>query len=367
MRDRLSRAPAFIRGLLANGGTVLFRDGVSTRYTNSLAAVSGNRDLVAKGITYAAWQAGAYSQPDADLALGNLRATGANWVSLIVTQYQDSISSTDIHASPQTPTDEDVRHAIAEAHALGLKVMLKPHVDLQNSDPRCSRSMIGIGFTRTQWPVWFASYRALINHYADLAQACGAEQFCVGTELDSSIGRVADWRPVIRDVRSRYGGPLTYASSWTLVPFIGWWDALDSVGVDAYPPLSLRKGPSLPESRAAWRVHVAALTAIAWAWNKPILFTEIGYRSVDGANTVPWDWWTQGAVDLKEQANCYQAALKSLFNQPWFAGMFWWTWSVDPVEGGPCDTGFTPHGKPAEDVLRRWYGAPARATSSPAT
>lgn len=323
-------------------------------------AAGGSRDLVQKGISYATWQAGAYSEPDADLALEHLRATGANWISLIVTQYQDGILSTDIRASAQTPTDADVQHVIAVAHRLGLKVMLKPHVDLRNDDPRYSRSLIGIAFTPSRWPIWFASYRAFINRYADLAQAYGADQFCVGTELDSSIGRVADWRAVIRDVRGRYRGPLTYASNWTVAPFVGWWDALDFIGVDAYPPLSLSKAPSLPELRAAWRLHVAALTAVARAWSKPVLLTEIGYRSLDGANMAPWDWWKQGAVDLQEQANCYQAALKSVFTQPWFAGMFWWAWGVDPLEGGPYDTGFTPHDKPTEDVLRRWYGAPPR-------
>lgn len=359
LTNRIARLSGHIRALWMRGRAALSR---AYRTGSPVAVVP--RESVQKGISYFSLVADAFSQPSADLALAQLSATGANWISLIVTQYQDDTASNRIEFFPQAPTDEDVRHVIARAHLLGLKVMLKPHVDLRNGDPFSSRSMIGFGFNPSQWADWFASYRDFIYHYAELAQACGADQFCAGTELDVSIGRAAEWRDVMRGVRSRFGGPLTYACSWTLVPFLGWWDAVDLIGVDAYPPLSLRHNPSVPELRASWRLHVAVLDAIALAWRKPILFTEIGYRSMDWANVMPWDWWTQRAVDLEEQADCYQAAFRSVFRRPWFAGMFWWAWGVDPFEGGPSDSGFTPHDKPAEDVLRRWYGAPPRAKAS---
>jgi len=36
--------------------------------------------------------------------------------------------------------------------------------------------------------------------------------------------------------------------------------------------------------------------------------------------------------------------------------VYWWLWRTDPSHGGTGDSDFTPHGKPAEAVLRRWYG-----------
>ena len=45
--------------------------------------------------------------------------------------------------------------------------------------------------------------------------------------------------------------------------------------------------------------------------------------------------------------------------------MYWWSWGVDPFEGGECDDGYTPHDKPAEDILRSWYGAPPRPRQQP--
>jgi hypothetical protein len=161
-------------------------------------------------------------------------------------------------------------------------------------------------------------------------------------------------------VRSRYHGPLTYAANWGSETSINWWDAVDYIGVDAYYPLTSKNDPTVAELKAAWQPYSATLASLAVAWNKTILFTEIGYRSQDGSNQHPSEWQSGGTVDLQEQADAYQAAFETIYNQPWFAGMYWWSWGVDPFEGSECDNGYTPHDKPAEDVLRSWYGAPPR-------
>jgi len=335
---------------------------VVTTQSSSVRAESS----IQNGVSYAAWWAGEYSTPDADFSLENLAATGADWLSLIVTGYQDTITSTTIvFTPPRTPTDDDLIHVITQAHSLGLKVMLKPHVDLSN-DPTHWRGEIGDGFTNEgEWQAWFASYHAFIEHYADLAQTYGAEQFCAGCELWGTAHREDNWRTVIAAVRNHYDGPITYAANHSgEEELITWWDAVDYIGVDAYYPLTEKDDPTLAELEEAWIPHVAILSGLASTWGKSILLTEIGYRSQDGTNQHPWDWQISGTIDLQEQADTYQAAFESVYNQPWFAGMFWWSWDTDPFAGGPCDDGYTPHDKPAEDILREWYGVLPRPTSS---
>ena len=317
-----------------------------------------------KGMSYAAWAPGVYSAPDSDLSLVHLAETGANWISLIVTCYQNNLSSTRISATAGTPTDADLTHVIQQAHALGLKVMLKPHVDLWN-DPAHWRGEIGTAFkSEAEWAIWFSSYRAFILHYADLGSAQGADQFCVGTELEGTSGRAAEWRKIVAEVRAHYGGPLVYAANHSGEEIgISWWDAMDIIGIDAYYALASKNDPSLLELKAAWKPHVAAIATLAATWQKPVILTEIGYRSLDRAASHPWDWQVEGQIDLKEQADAYKAAFESVYNQPWFAGVFWWSWSPDPLEGGSEDDGYSPHEKPAEDVLRSWFGAPPRRVS----
>ena len=310
-----------------------------------------------KGMSYAAWWQGQYSTPEADQSLADLAATGAEWLALIVTGYQEAITSTTItYTLPRTPTDADLTHVITQAHSLGMKVMLKPHLDLDN-DPTHWRGQIGTAFTaEAEWRAWFTSYRAFINHYAALAQANRVEQFCVGTELLGTSGREADWRQVVSHVRGLFSGPITYASNHSGEETgIQWWDAVDYIGVDAYYPLTNKNDPTLAELRAAWVTPTLTLEDLSRQYDRPLVLTEIGYRSVDGANQHPWEWQTAGTVDLQEQANCYRAALEAFWGKPWFRGIYWWYWSTDPEQGGPTDMGYTPHSKPAEMILRNYY------------
>jgi hypothetical protein len=316
-----------------------------------------------RGMSFAAWWPGLYSSPDADQALSELREAGPDWISLIVTRYQDTIASTTIYSAPGTPTDDDLVHVINQAHSLGMKVMLKPHLDLAN-DPTHWRGDIGVGFSEADWIAWFISYKDFINHYAQLAQAYGADQFCVGTELVSTEARAADWQSVIAGVRGLFTGPITYAANQGSEGALSWWDKLDFIGVDAYYPLTNKNNPTLDELKAAWAPLVAGLKTLSEYWGKTILFTEIGYRSQDGANQHPWDFQIGGTIDLQEQADLYRAVFESVFNQAWFAGIFWWSWEPDPLQGGPCDMGYSPHDKPAEDILRLWYGASPRPAAA---
>jgi hypothetical protein len=161
---------------------------------------------------------------------------------------------------------------------------------------------------------------------------------------------------VVAGVRGRYPGPLVYAGNHSGEEArISWWDAVDIIGVDAYYPLTDKLDPSVDELKTAWRPHVSELASLAEKWQKPIILTEIGYRSLDGAASHPWDWQISGRVDLQEQEDCYRAAFESFWDEPWLGGIFWWSWGPDPHEGGPADSGYTPHDKPAEEILRAWY------------
>ena len=98
---------------------------------------------------------------------------------------------------------------------------------------------------------------------------------------------------------------------------------------------------------------VAAFRNAQQAYGKPFIFTEIGYRSGDGANRAPWDWGVSMSPDPGEQAECYSAMYQVFSSETsWMMGVFWWSWDV--AAPGPGDTGYNPRGKPAEDQLRGW-------------
>jgi hypothetical protein len=50
----------------------------------------------------------------------------------------------------------------------------------------------------------------------------------------------------------------------------------------------------------------------------------------------------------------------------WFRGLFIWNWLADPNQGGLHDPNYTPHGKPSEDIMKRYFEMkrPAGTTAS---
>lgn len=319
--------------------------------------IAFTQPLLIKGMSFSAWWHGLYSTPESDRSLELLSQTEAEWLALIVTCYQEDVRSTEIQCltDSRTPTDDDLLHVIHKAKQLGLKVLLKPHLDLEG-DPEHWRGEISFD-DEDDWQAWFSSYGGFIKHYAELAQEGKLDMFSVGVELEGTTRREADWRKIISEVRAVYSGPLVYAANHSgEEAWIEFWDALDYIGVDAYYPLTSEKDPTLEELEEAWKPYLSRLETLSRRWDKPIIFTEIGYRSLEGANLAPWDWRTQGLVDLQEQADCYLAFFNTFWGKrEWFHGVFWWVWSTDPDQGGPQDTGYTPHGKPAEAILREFF------------
>jgi hypothetical protein len=238
--------------------------------------------------------------------------------------------------------------------------MLKPHVDVRDGTWRGQIAPVDPG-------AWFASYAEMMEHYAILAREMDVEMLCVGTEFVTMTDSryLAGWTGVIDRVRSLYPGLLTYAANgaspadeFTSVSF---WSQVDLLGLDVYTPLTSKMNPTRQELVDGWRRNreghdmVAAFRNFQSAHGKPLVFTEVGYRSLDGTNRAPWDWQATASADPGEQADCYEALYQVWSGETaWMQGLFWWSWRVPAP--GPGDTGYSPWGKPAEDVLRAWQG-----------
>jgi hypothetical protein len=302
-----------------------------------------------------------YFPPQADPSLKALSTTGADWISVVIGIFQETVSSTNITSNQyRTPSDNSLRYIIDLAHSLGIRVVLVPCVTLSN-DPDHSWVQIGSSFTgEKQWQEWFASYQGHINHYASLAQEAGADMFYVGSELPGTTHREDDWRRVIKEVRERFKGPISYDSVFWGNPTaeykrIKFWDVLDYIATDFWYSLTNKNNPTLEELKQGWinTGFMISLENVSKQFNKPAILSEIGYKNFDGVNSDPSGIRIGGAPeDLQEQADCYQAALETVWGKPWLKGIFWWQWNAISV---PTPWPVDPHGKPAEEVLRKFY------------
>jgi hypothetical protein len=301
------------------------------------------------GFALPAWNTGDYDSRQAPAYIRQIAATGAGWVQINPTWYQQTARDDALRTTGETASDAGVRHIIALARKAGLKVLLKPHVDLPGDQDRAD--------IRPADPRrWFAAYTDFIVHYADLARRTHVAEFAVGTELAGVSRDRAGWLRVIGAVRRHYDGPLVYAANYDEYRTVAFWDALDLIGIDAYWPLARKPTTDVAALRRAWRPIAERLAAFSARTHRRILFTEAGYVSQRGSTVEPYSWTISRSGGDEEQAAAYEALLATFGRYPWWAGVHWWMWDDWPGSGEtPKNLAYTPHGKPAEQVVRRWW------------
>lgn len=251
-------------------------------------------------------------------------------------------------------TRAGARQYIELLHSNGIEVMLKPQLWIWRGLFTGELKME----SEAQWQQFEANYTDFILTYATLAEETGAELFCIGTELKRFVqARPEFWQRLIAQVRERYSGQLTYAANWDEYEQVPFWSELDLIGIDAYFPLSEERDPSVTALRESWARWKKPMQELALRLDRPVVFTEYGYRSIDYTARKPWVFdRNQERVNLQAQSNAKTALFEEFWHEPWFAGGFVWKWFINyPLSGGPLDNQFTPQNKPAEKVIRAYY------------
>jgi hypothetical protein len=280
----------------------------------------------------------------ARLSLANAKRLGAHAIAVIPFLWQSTPASPKLLRGTDM-ADAELRAAIRDAHALGLAILVKPHVWVPDS----WAGAVAMN-SEAAWIEWFADYRRELQRIARVAADEHAEALAIGTELTATMQR-PEWNELIAAVRGVYPGRLVYVAhnveEAEAVPF---WDRLDAVGVTLYPPLGAdddRDG-----HRSTMRAVADRLDALAARSGKSILVGEVGLRSAERAAAKPWE-------SAEERTSPPDPALQAAVLADWLAaldrpainGILIWRWFTDPDAGGLADTDFTVQGKPAERVL----------------
>jgi hypothetical protein len=303
-----------------------------------------------RGVVYTSWMADELSSPASDIMLTHIKESGYDTVSIMIPAYQDTIQSDVIFTNDReggdTPTLEALEHAVTTCHKLGLRVLIKPHIDPRTDEPR-------INIMPSE--AWFDSMEKFVLRYAYFSQQNDVEMFSIGTELEATTfsAWAHRWDQLIDKVEQVYDGELTYSANWTEYKEVPFWDRMDYIGLDAYFPLTNEKEPSMEQLVQAWEGHADEIEQ--WReekglTDKPVILTEIGYPSADGANIQPWVAISD-QEDQEEQARCLDATFTVLSKRPWFEGYY--IWQYFPQDRW-SPLGFTVKGKKAEDVLQKW-------------
>jgi hypothetical protein len=248
-----------------------------------------------------------------------------------------------------------VEETVCLAKDQGLKIMLKPQVWV-------GHEWIGnLSFQKVQeWEQWEASYEAYILPFAEMCQTMDVELLCIGTEIKQSVKlRPLFWHNLISKIRKIYHGKLTYASNWDEYDLVSFWSKLDYIGVNAYFPLCYDLNPTEEKLTESWTPILDKLERTSKKFDRPILFTEYGYLSIDGCGGETWKLEAnlQSAnYNPEAQSRCLHVLLDCCSKQKFWSGGFLWKWYDDPNQNKESmQRDHTPQGKPAEEVVRKWY------------
>jgi len=301
---------------------------------------------IQKAFSLTPWEDNSLKKIETNNSLIELKETGTEWVVLCFWYFQENRTSTVIEPDYNlySVNISDVISYIDIIHEQDMKVVLKPMLDLRTGEWRAYIEPSD---------EWFKAYTEFITFWAEIAQNKGVEFFVVGCELDGTISDTDNWIKTINAVREVYKSPITYASNYDIYEQIEFWDYLDYIGINAYFPLSNTTNPTLEQLKQGWSGYIPKLHSFSLQHNRNIIFTEIGYRSLNGANKDPWNWERKGFKDEREQYLCYEATFETIANLSWISGLYWWNWEVNPEDESA--TGYSPHNKLAEKVLKHWY------------
>ena len=312
-----------------------------------------------KGFTYGFdGKRGDYRTPEAAASMERLAALGGDWAALAFVVRQDSFSSTVIRPDYRyTVTDKDVAAAADKLHSLGLKVCMKPMVNCADGVWRANIRFPEVEIGENHyWKDRFSSYTAFLCHYAEIAEETGCEMFCVGCEMLGTEHKEDYWRKAIEEVRKIYHGPITYNTNHGKEFGVKWWDAVDYIGTSAYYGVAKVPGDSLENMISVWNEQKERLAELSRInGGKQIIFMEIGCRSAKGCAMMPYDFsHKEFPYDEDEQANFYESCMRAMWDEPWFAGFFWWDWYTKIPQRNP-EMGFSIVGKKTEQLLKEWY------------
>jgi len=284
------------------------------------------------------------------------KTINSNWVSLMPYAYMQGenqkISYKGLDWQWWGEGAEGVKTCAIQAHKSNIRVMIKPHLWIRRGEFTGTYNLD----SESQWAEFERDYKSYILDYAILAESIGVEMFCIGTEMENFVlERTEFWNGLIDEIRTIYKGKLTYAANWNEYTKVPFWNKLDYIGIDAYFPIVSEVNPTAEKLQEGWKKWLLEIETIHQKNNIPILFTEYGYRSIEGTAIEPWSSERGGKVNMNEQTKAYEALYQACWNKKWMAGGFLWKWHAPQHNPEKKESRFTPQFKPALEVIKNYH------------
>jgi hypothetical protein len=160
------------------------------------------------------------------------------------------------------------------------------------------------------------------------------------------------WRALIADVRAIYPGPVGYGANFDQFDEVGFWNALDFIGISSYFALRTLDVPDeqLPQALSmGWAEVIERIEAVAQQVKRPVVLHELGWSRKLGSTIRPYsfsgvepieaqggltciDWHTQPDAPLeRDQALAALVDHVEAGRFPSLRGVSFWKLTTEPV------------------------------------
>lgn len=243
-----------------------------------------------------------------------------NTITFAFAAYQEHCYSTEIEwKGSHMPNLEELAELISYAKSKSLKVIVKPMLNIKDGYWRAYIRFFDEDVPcEPKWGEWFKNYYDYQLYYAGFCEKNKVDMIIIGCELVGTDHREAEWRELVKKLRTVYSGKLTYNCDKYQEHNVKWWDCLDYISSSGYYP----KGTIEKELERIERV--------VKEYNKPFFFAECGCPSTLGASENPNDWKVvaNGISSEDEQYEYYKEFLEKTYAKKFVKGFCFWDWPV---------------------------------------
>lgn len=297
------------------------------------------------------------SDPYAKQALEHLATTGANWISLPVTFFQDFKNSSQAYKGVhpfitesgvnECSPEKDYAHIIREAKALGLKVMLQFQTHINKPFWPDTREIGDHWGFYNPW-MWFQRYYELVASTLKAVEAEGVDLISLAHNNLVLSYHEPHWKNFTLKLRNVTQIPLTYSAAFgDEERKSGFWDHLDYVSV--FPRL---KSQSPEELAVELKEFSRALLYMNKLWKKPVIVTRVASCSHPHAQIT--------------QSQLFEAVHNAVKELDFVKGIFFGDWPADISYGAANDISYSIQHKPAQQTVTRLFGGSGQQVDRPA-
>ncbi len=312
--------------------------------------------------------------PVLDRGFIEMGVTGANWLFLSPTW---TFTKNEQYSTGLLPGKDafsfDISAIQEKTLQAGMTLAIYPQINTKEAlDVYWSAN----GKSFNWWNAWFDEYERFILNYVDFSEAHGINTVIIGGKTASPGfpgGRLPDgnfsntpfefndrWNSLIENIRSRFSGQIGFALPYSayLADAPQVISKTDFIYVEFDAPLTTTISPTVNELESqANSIIDSEIYNLYATFQKPVILS-LKYPALDGSASNCFNSsgncsdQSNGVVDVAEQADIYQAILRSSITKPWIYGLIsdGFIPAVSVQDSSP-----SVNGKPAIQVLSYYF------------